>query len=191
MTNAPSNGILAQKGGDGVKVRNMALCGLFAAVLTVCAWLAIPMGDMVITLQTFGVALTLWLLGGKRGSITIFVYLLLGAIGAPVFSGFRGGMGALLGTTGGYLFGFMLTALVYWLITAWVDTPSSKVLAMVAGMLLCYICGTFWYTFGYLDGSSLSLGLVLVKCVLPYLIPDGMKLFLAWLLAKRLRRFVY
>lgn len=191
MTNHGVNAILGQKGGDGVKVRNMALCGLFAAVLTVCAWIAIPVGDMAVTLQTFAVALTLWLLGGKQGSITVFVYLLLGAIGVPVFSGFRGGMGALLGTTGGYLFGFMLTALAYWLITFLVNTPLSRVLAMVAGLLLCYICGTVWYAFGYLDFSAVSLGFVLLRCVVPYLIPDGIKLFLAWLLAQRLRRFVY
>jgi len=172
-----------------IKVRNMALCGLFTAVLAVCAWIAIPMGDTVVTLQTFGVALTLWLLGGKRGSITIFVYLLLGAIGAPVFSGFRGGMGAILGTTGGYLFGFMLTALVYWLITA--ICPAGKPAGMAVGMLLCYGCGTVWYGWGYLGGSALSLGAVILKCVAPYLIPDALKLLLAWLLAKRLRRFVY
>ena len=174
-----------------MKVRNMSLCGLFTAVLAVCAWIAIPMGDMAVTLQTFAVALTLWLLGGKRGSVTIFVYLLLGAVGAPIFSGFRGGMGALLGTTGGYLFGFMLTALGYWLITAIVDTPLSRLIAMVVGLLLCYSCGTLWYAYGYLDGSTLSMGAVLFKCVVPYLFPDGVKLFFAWLLTRRLRRFVY
>ena len=174
-----------------MKARNMALCGLFAAVLAVCAWIAIPAGDMVVTLQTFAVALTLWLLGGKRGSVAIFVYLLLGAMGAPVFSGFRGGMGALLGTTGGYLFGFMLTSSVYWLITSIVDSPRSRLFAMIAGLLLCYGCGTAWYAYGYLDGSFASLGLVLLKCVVPYLIPDSIKLFFAWLLARRLRRFVY
>ena len=90
-----------------MKVRNMALCGLFTAVLAICAWISVPMGDTVITLQTFGIFLTLRLLGGKRGTVTVLVYLLLGAIGAPVFSGFRGGLGALLGTTGGYIFGFI------------------------------------------------------------------------------------
>ena len=100
-----------------MKARNMALCGLFTAILTVCAWISIPVGDMVITLQTFGIFLTLGLLGGKYGTVTMLVYLLLGAVGAPVFSGFRGGLGALLGTTGGYLFGFMLTCLCYRLLT--------------------------------------------------------------------------
>lgn len=174
-----------------MKVRNMALCGLFTAVLAVCAWIAVPVGDIAVTLQTFGIFLTLGLLGGKRGSITVFVYLLLGAVGAPVFSGFRGGMGALLGVTGGYIFGFMLTALVYWLLTSVKDTPSVRLIAMVLGLLLCYACGSFWYAWGYLGGSTLSLGAVLLKCVVPYLVPDGIKLLLAWVLTRRLKRFVY
>lgn len=174
-----------------MKAKNMALCGLFTAILALCAWLSVPMGDMVITLQTFGIFLTLGLLGGKRGSITICVYLLLGAVGAPVFSGFRGGLGALLGTTGGYIFGFMSTALIYWIITSVKDNPLTRLLAMILGMLLCYSCGSWWYMTRYLSGGQLTLGLVLMKCVIPYLIPDAIKLTLAWILTGKLKRFVY
>lgn len=174
-----------------MKAKNMALCGLFTAILALCAWLSVPMGDLVITLQTFGIFLTLGLLGGKRGSITICVYLLLGAVGAPVFSGFRGGLGALLGTTGGYIFGFMLTALIYWIITSVKDNPLTRLLAMIFGMLLCYSCGSWWYMTRYLSGGQLTLGLVLMKCVIPYLIPDAIKLTLAWILTGKLKRFVY
>ena len=149
------------------------------------------MGDMVITLQTFGVFLTLGLLGGKRGSITVLVYLLLGAVGVPVFSGFRGGLGSLLGTTGGYIFGFMLTSLAYWLITAVKDTPLTRLLAMVLGLALCYACGSWWYMARYLSAGSVTLGIVLLKCVVPYLLPDALKLTLAWFLTARLKRFVY
>lgn len=174
-----------------MKAQNMALCGLFTAVLTVCAWLSVPMGDTVITLQTFGIFLTLGLLGGKRGSLAVLVYLLLGAVGAPVFSGFRGGLGALLGTTGGYIFGFMLTSLVYWLITSLKDTPLSRLMAMIVGLLLCYGCGSWWYMTRYLSAGSVTLGVVLLKCVIPYLLPDALKLALAWFLTGRLKRFVY
>ena len=174
-----------------MKARNMALCGLFTAILAVCAWLSFPFGDLVISMQTFGIFLTLGLLGGKRGSIAIFVYLLLGAVGAPIFSGFRGGLGALLGTTGGYLFGFMLTGLCYWLITAIKDTPAARLIAMVLGLLLCYTCGSFWYLSQYLSVGSVTLGAVLLKCVLPYLVPDILKLSLAWFLTGKLKRFVY
>ena len=174
-----------------MKVRNMALCGLFTAVLAICAWISLPMGDTVITLQTFGIFLTLGLLGGKRGTITVLVYLLLGAIGVPVFSGFRGGLGALLGTTGGYIFGFMSTSVLYWIMTSIKDTPHIRIIAMVIGLLLCYGCGSWWYMTRYLSSGQLTLGLVLLKCVVPYLLPDAIKLALAWILTGKLKRFVY
>lgn len=174
-----------------MKAKNMALCGLFTAVLAICAWISVPMGDSVITLQTFGIFLTLGLLGGKRGSLVVLVYLLLGAVGVPVFSAFRGGLGALLGTTGGYIFGFMLTSLVYWAITARKDTPLTRLIAMVLGLAACYACGSYWYMTRYLSTGSVTFALVLLKCVVPYLIPDAAKLALAWLLTGRLKRFVY
>ena len=174
-----------------MKAKNMALCGLFTAVLTVCAWISIPFGDSAFTLQTFGIFLTLGLLGGKMGSLTVLVYLLLGAVGVPVFSAFQGGLGALLGTTGGYLFGFMLTALTYWLLTSRRNTPRLRLIVMVIGLLLCYGCGSWWYLTRYLSGGTVTLGLVLLKCVVPFLIPDAVKLGLAWLLTGKLRRYVY
>ena len=174
-----------------MKVKNMALCGLFTAVLTVCAWLSVPVGDQVVTLQTFGIFLTLTLLGGKRGTVTVLVYLLLGAVGAPVFSGFRGGLGALLSTTGGYIFGFMLTSLVYWLLTSLNSAPVMRLFAMVIGLFLCYLCGSVWYMTHYLSQGAVTFSLVFLKCVLPYLIPDAIKLAAAWVLTSRLKRFVY
>ena len=174
-----------------MRAKNMALCSLFTAVLAICAWISVPIGDSVITLQTFGIFLTLGLLGGRRGSLTILVYLLLGAIGVPVFSAFRGGPGALLGTTGGYIFGFMLTGLLYWLLTSVRDTPLPRLFAMILGLLFCYGCGSWWYMTRYLSSGSLTLGLVLMKCVIPYLIPDAIKLTLAWILTGKLKRFVY
>lgn len=174
-----------------MKAKKMALCGLFTAVLAMCAWISIPFGDSVITLQTFGIFLTLGLLGGKLGSLTVLVYLLLGAVGVPVFSAFRGGLGALLGTTGGYIFGFMLTALVYWILTSLHNSPAVRLVAMILGLFLCYACGSYWYLSRYLSSGSATLGLVLLKCVVPYLIPDAVKLVLAWLLTGKLKRFVY
>ena len=94
-----------------MKVRNMALCALFAALLAVCAWLAIPVGDTAFTMQTFGVLLTLGLLGGRWGSVSILLYLLLGLVGLPVFSGFQGGFGVLLGVPNFLSSLFLLKAL--------------------------------------------------------------------------------
>ena len=174
-----------------MKIRNMALCAMFAALLAVCAWVAFPVGDSVITMQTFTLFLTLGILGGKRGTVSVCVYLLLGIVGVPVFSGFQGGFAVLLGPTGGYLFGFLATALIYWLVTALGrDKEISRLLGMVLGLLGCYLLGTLWFGFGYLSAGALSWGAILLKCVVPYLLPDTAKLIMAWLLARRLWIFV-
>ena len=154
---------------------------MFAALLAVCAWISIPLGDVAVTLQTFGVALALLLLGGKWGSLTVIIYLLLGAVGLPVFSGFRGGIGALAGVTGGFLWGFLLMGLVYWGLE-----KLGKLPALLAGLLVCYGCGCGWF---YLYSGG-GLGLILLRCVIPFLIPDAVKLWLAFSLSRRLKKVI-
>ena len=170
--------------------KSLARCALLAALMCLCAWISLPFGSTPITLQTFGLFLTLALLGGKYGSLVCFVYLLLGGVGLPVFSGFRGGFGMLLGSTGGYLWGFLLCALVYWLITA-VFGSRFRLLACLVGLLLCYALGTLWFYIVYLRvGSPLGIGFVLLKCVAPFVLPDLLKLLLALALAKKLKRLM-
>ena len=159
----------------------MTHCAIFAALLGVCAWLCIPLGDVVITVQTFGVFLALSLLGGKGGTVSVAIYLLLGAAGLPVFSGFRGGFGALMGVTGGFLWGFLATGLVYWALERF-----GKVPAMIGGLLACYICGCIWF----LVYSGGGMGFILLRCVVPYLIPDTLKLYLAHTLSRRLSKVI-
>ena len=159
----------------------MTYCAIFSALLTLCAWLSIPMGTVAVTMQTFGIFLTLLLLGGKRGTLAISLYLLLGAVGLPVFSGFQGGFGALLGVTGGFLWGFLILGLLYWILEGF-----GKIPALIAGLLACYGCGCLWFSV-YSGGG---LGFILLQCVLPYLIPDAVKLWLAWTLAKRLKKVI-
>lgn len=171
-----------------MKAKNMALCGLFVAVLTVCAWLSVPLGGVPITLQTLAVFLCLGVLGGRLGTLTILVYLLLGVVGVPVFSGFQSGVAALLGATGGFLLGFLLAGLIYWCLTHFRNTPGFQLLAMGLGLLSCYAAGSAWFCLVYLPGTGLSA--VLLTTVVPYLLPDGIKVLAAWLLTRRLRRFV-
>ena len=157
----------------------MVRCALFAALLALCAWISIPVADIAFTLQTFGVFLTLGLLGGKRGSSAILIYLLLGAAGMPVFSGFRGGIGMLAGVTGGYLWGFLFSGLTYWTLER-----IGKLPAMVGGLFVCYLCGSLWF---YLYAGG-GIWVILLRCVVPYLIPDGIKIALAYSLSSRLSR---
>ena len=157
----------------------MTLCSLFAALLAVCAWLSLPVSDIAVTFQTFGITLCLLMLGGKWGSLSIFLYLMLGAVGLPVFSGFQGGFGQLLGITGGFLWGFLAMGLVYWALERLGKFP-----AILLGLAVCYGCGCVWFSF-YSGGG---LGFILLRCVVPYLIPDGVKLWLAFSLSKRLSK---
>ena len=159
----------------------MTLASLFSALLAICAWICIPVSDIGITLQTFGIFLALSLLGGKWGTVSIGIYLLLGAVGMPVFSGFRGGIGVLAGVTGGFLWGFLISGLVYWALERFRRVP-----AMIAGLLACYGCGCLWFCF-YSGGG---IGLILLRCVVPFLIPDLVKLYLAGSLARRLRKVI-
>ena len=159
----------------------MTLSSLFAALMAVCAWVCIPLGDTVLTLQTFGISLCLLLLGGKWGSLSIAIYLLLGAVGLPVFSGFRGGMAQLLGVTGGFLWGFLAMSLTYRALSRFGNLP-----ALITGLLVCYGCGCLWFS-AYSGGG---IGLILLRCVVPYLLPDGLKLWLALSLSRRLSKVI-
>jgi len=167
----------------------MTRCALSAALLALCGWISIPAGEVAVTLQTFGIFLILGLLGGKWGTGAIGVYLVMGAAGLPVFSGFRGGMGVLLGPTGGYIGGFLLIGLSHWLVTG-LFRDRGGFWGCLLGLLLCYAAGTAWFCLGYQQGGGSSPGAVLAQCVLPYLLPDGIKLWLARLLTGRMKHFV-
>ena len=174
-----------------MQIRNMARCALFTALMVLCAWISIPLGDIAFTLQSLALFTALGLLGGGKGSLVCLAYLLLGAAGFPCFSGFQGGMGVILGPTGGFLWGFLAAALVYWLITALFGQSSAVcTFAMVLGMLVCYGCGCFWYWKGYTGNNSLGIWAVAAKCVLPYLLPDALKLLVARELVRRLKPYL-
>lgn len=174
-----------------MKTRNLALCAMFTALTAVCAWISLTVMEVPFTLQTFAVFLTLGLLGGKRGTLSILVYLLLGLVGVPVFAGFSS-TSALLGVTGGYLVGFLGSALVYWLITGLLgDKLWVQLVAMIAGLIVCYAFGSAWFYIFYLNkGTPIGFAVVLAKCVVPFLLPDAVKIALALFLTRRLKRFV-
>ena len=167
-------------------VRSLVLAALFSALLAVCSWISVP-AAVPFTLQTFAVFLTLLLLPARQGILAVAVYLLLGAAGLPVFSGFRGGPSALFGPTGGYLTGFLLTGLCALVFEKMkLSSFPMKLCALVLGLLLCYAAGTAWFVLTYTAGE-ITVGKALSMCVLPFLIPDAVKLALAALLARRLR----
>ena len=162
-----------------LNVRKMVLSALFASLIVLCAWISIPIPPVAVTLQTFGVLMALGVLGGNWGTVSILLYLGMGIVGLPVFAGFRGGAGALLDATGGFLWGFMLGGLAYRL-----TEKLGKLPAFVLCQLTCYICGCFWFS----RWANCGMGTAALSCVVPWLIPDTVKLVLAWRLSDRIAR---
>lgn len=161
------------------RTKVLVRAALGAAVMAVCAWLSIP-GPIPFTMQSFAVLATAGVLGAQTGTLSVAVYLLLGAMGVPVFAGFSGGIGVLLGPTGGFLAGFVLTAL---LVGAMAQRGRSLPLAMGLGMAVVYAFGTGWYALMYGGGITA----VLMHCVVPFLVPDCFKAALAVLVVRRIR----
>lgn len=176
---------------EKLETRDLVLIAQCAAMMTVCSWISVP-AAVPFTMQTFGVFMAIGLLGGKRGTAAVAVYLLLGAAGLPVFSGFTGGIGHIMGPTGGYLIGFLFSALVMWL-TEHFFGRSMRVLviSMFAGLAVCYAFGTAWFVISGAKGSGgTGLMAALSLCVFPYIIPDIIKIALAAQLTRRLRPYV-
>ena len=170
---------------------DMAYIGLFAVVIAICSWISIPT-VVPFTLQTFAVFLAVAVLGGKRGTLAVIVYVLLGAVGLPVFSGFKGGIGVLLNSTGGYIIGFVFSALVMWAFEKSFGKKTwALILSMVLALAVCYAFGTVWFMIVYAKNvGAVGLSAVLGWCVIPFIIPDLAKITLAFILSNRISKAV-
>ena len=174
-----------QKGRTAVK--DLVFTAMFAALIAVCSLVSIPVGEVPVTLQTFAVCLSAAMLGWKRGTLSVLVYILLGAVGLPVFAGMKGGVGVLAGPTGGYIVGFLLTALIIGIAAQKRERKAlALVISMTLGVLLCYAVGTIWFMFV----TKTGLGGAMMLCVVPFLIPDAVKIAAAVILSNRLSKVV-
>lgn len=169
-----------------LKTLDLAYVGLAVALIAICSWISIPTA-IPFTMQTFAVFAVVGILGMYRGTLAVLVYILLGAVGVPVFAGFSGGIGVLFRNTGGYIMGFLFTALVTGAIIklfgkkVWVMAA-----AMAVGLLVCYAFGTAWFMVVYArNNGAVGIATALSWCVIPYIIPDLVKIALAVLLTKR------
>ena len=172
------------------KTHDMVFIAVFAVLMAICSWISIPMA-VPFTLQTFGVFVAVGILGGKNGTLAVLIYIILGAIGVPVFAGFQGGIGVLAGSTGGYIIGFLFSALVMWgMEKIFGRKPVIQILSMVLGLIVCYAIGTALFMVVYTNNSgAVGLGTVLGWCVIPFIIPDLVKIALAFVLSRRLRKY--
>lgn len=151
----------------------LVLCALFAALTAVLAQFSIPIGPVPISLATFSVYLAGGILGAAGGAVSLALYLLIGAVGLPVFAGFSSGFSTIAGPTGGYLIGYVVCA---WIVGLLVHRFGRKtlplVLSMVLGTAALYFLGTVWFMFLTKRGIVESLSL----CVFPFLIGDAAKI---------------
>lgn len=173
------------------KTLDMVYCAMFAVLIAICAWISIPT-IVPFSMQTFGVFVAVGTLGGKRGSISVFIYLLLGSIGIPVFTGFAGGLGILLGKTGGYMMGFLFSALFMWAMEKVIGKRKGALaFSMVLGLIVCYVFGTLWFMVIY-GNSAGEVGVMtaLSWCVFPFIIPDILKILLALVVCRRLAKII-
>ena len=176
-----------------LQTKDIAYIGIFTALLAICSWISFPLPSRIsVTLQTFGVFLSVGVLGGRRGTLAVTAYLLLGLAGAPVLADFSGGIGAYLTPSGGYLVGFLFTALLMWGMEQLLGRKKWVLaLSMVLGLVVCYAFGTAWFMVVYpMKGEAVGLWTALTWCVFPYALFDGIKIVLALILSVVLRPHV-
>ena len=181
-------------------IYDLVLISVSAALITICSWISIPLGPVPFTLQTLGILAVMLIVGGRRGTIAILVYLALGAVGVPVFAGFKGGIMSFIGPTGGFLVGFVLAALVYWLLEKLIlrELMTTPVRTWIFGMLgflvfevVMYIVGVIWFMTVYAAQTGpIGLTTVMSLCVFPFIIPDIVKMAVAVLIGERASKLI-
>lgn len=165
-----------------LKTADITGIALMVAASALCAWITVPF-PVPFTMQSFAVFLSLEYFGGKKGTLVILLYILLGLVGLPVFSGFGGGIGYLLGPTGGYILGFAASGILFCLF----EKPECKkrvwrFASEIVCLAVCYCLGTLWFAHVTETGFIAALGV----CVLPFVVPDVIKIVLAGKVAERL-----
>ena len=173
------------------RLKSMVFVALMAAFLCIFSPISIPLPLVPITLQTFGVFLVSALLGWKRGTVAVLIYLLLGLIGLPVFSGWTGGFSSFATPSSGYIIGFVFTALLTgFLIDRFPNRLWMYPVAMIAGLAVCYLFGTIWFLV-YMNvwmSTPYSFWEAVLICVLPFLVGDAVKIAAATALSYPLRK---
>ena len=168
----------------------MCFVALMTAVICVVAPFTIPIGPVPISLANFVIFFTIYLLGWKKSTLSVLLYILIGLVGIPVFSGFSGGIGKAFGPTGGYLLGYIPMVIVAGIFIEKKDgNKLFSVMGMILGTILCYGFGTLWLAYQ----MSLSFIKALMIGVVPFALGDLVKIgvvaFAGPFVGKRIKRF--
>ena len=162
----------------------MTMTALMTAVTCILAPLSIPIGPVPISLTNFAIYLSLYLLDWKKGTISYFIYLLLGFAGLPVFSGFTGGVAKLAGPTGGYIVGFIPMAIIAGFVIDHCKKRWVQLVGMIVGTMICYALGTVWFCFQ----ANYTVSAALAVCVIPFIPADLIKMVLAMSIGPEIRK---
>lgn len=171
--------------------KDITYISIFIAIISICSWISIPM-VIPFTLQTFAIFITVGILGTRRSFIAIIIYILIGALGVPVFANFSSGVSSIVGPTGGYLVGFLLIALITGKLMEILPKKNIyQIISMIIGLIFCYTFGTLWFVYAFTN-SDTSMGIlkVLSLCVIPFIIPDLIKIVIGNIVINRVKKFV-
>lgn len=171
--------------------KKIAITAITASVLCVFSPISLPMGAIPVSLATFAICLISCITPWKQSVVAVIIYILLGAAGLPVFSGFVGGFQQIAGLTGGFIIGYIpCSFIVSFLIGRFPDKKYLYPLSMTLGIIFCYLSGTAWYSLQ----TDTDFKVAVAVCVLPFIISDAIKIFaastLGFLLRNRLKRYI-
>ncbi len=162
----------------------LAVTALMTAVTCILAPLSIPIGPVPISLTNFAIYLALYLLDWKKGTMSYILYLLLGFVGLPVFSGFTAGLGKLAGPTGGYIVGFLPMAVIAGIVIDKFNQRWIQIAGMIIGTAICYAFGTAWFCIQ----ANYTVSAALAVCVIPFIPADLIKMVVAMIIGPEIRK---
>ena len=166
------------------KAYSMSVTALMTAITCILAPLSIPIGPVPISLTNLAIYFTLYILDWKKGTLSYLLYLLLGFVGLPVFSGFTGGLAKLAGPTGGYIVGFIPMAVIAGMIIDHFHQRWIQMAGMIVGTAICYAFGTWWFCVQ----SKTAVYAALSICVFPFIPGDLIKMIIAIAIAPEIRK---
>ena len=174
------------------KIKNVIIIGINVCILTVCSWIKIPF-VIPITLQTLGVYLICGIYDFKISFTSLIIYIILGLLGLPVFSSFQGGVGIILGPTGGYILSFIFVPLILEFFRKFLNSNEFILLglSLLLSQIVIYLIGTLWFVFVYLESNNeYTFMSALITTVLPFLIFDIIKMIVSNIVIIRIKKYI-
>ena len=168
-----------------LSTKNLSLMALMSALLCLLAPISIPIGPVPITLSIFIIYIISYILDANSALISVFIYLIIGIVGLPVFAGYKSGLGVILGPSGGYLISYLVVVYISsYYNNKYYYNKILQLLFMFITLILCYVCGTIWFSIF----KKMTFIESLFICVFPFIITDVIKIIAACMLGNEIRK---